>query len=458
MSDDRGKLTSFDWRELFPWTNLATALRLAVQPRVLILAALALAGTVAGWRICGSVCSGLFLDSDENRSTATMPFDIGHPPDDRRQHFEETIKRLHPWPWELDSPLAAGGGSVLAGAPGSWWTESPLIKARNQMSAPFVGLFDPSASFEEFVFLLLCALWELVVWAFFGAAITRSAAVALARDEQLSWGQLTAYGRSKWAAYFTAPLFPLFGVLLAAIPLALFSLLLRFDLGLVVAGLFWFVALLGGLFMAILLVGLFFGWPLMWATISVEGTDSFDALSRSYAYTYQRPLHYFFYTLVAAVLGTLGWLVVALFAAATIGLTAWGASWLCGAGVAPIAISDYRWNSLLVTGSAASNAIDPESVGGLGQIGLTLIGFWVNVVVMLAMGFAFSFFWTSTTAIYFLLRRQVDATEMDEVYLPEERQPYGLPPLEQDAAGVPSVTDGPGHSPSGPTAEGTGPE
>ena len=52
--------------------------------------------------------------------------------------------------------------------------------------------------------------------------------------------------------------------------------------------------------MALLLLGLAFGWPLMWATISTEGTDSFDALSRSYAYVFQRPLRYLFYVVVRA--------------------------------------------------------------------------------------------------------------------------------------------------------------
>ena len=84
---------------------------------------------------------------------------------------------------------------------------------------------------------------------------------------------------------------------------------------------------------------------------------------------------------------------------------------------------------------------DSTAMGPMGQAGVTLIGLWVDVAVVLALGFVFSFFWTSTTAIYFLLRRQVDATEMDEVYLPDEQQPYGLPSLEEDAAGVAGVGD-----------------
>ena len=54
------------------------------------------------------------------------------------------------------------------------------------------------------------------------------------------------------------------------------------------------------------------------------------------------------------------------------------------------------------------------------ELGLRLIRFWIDLAVTVAMAFMFSYFWTATTAIYFLLRRHVDATEMDEVYIPEE--------------------------------------
>ena len=90
--------------------------------------------------------------------------------------------------------------------------------------------------------------------------------------------------------------------------------------------------------MALLLLGLIFGWPLMWATISTEGTDSFDALSRTYAYVFQRPLRYLFYAVVAALLGWLGWLLVENFAAAVVWLALWAASWGSGAGAHRVAI------------------------------------------------------------------------------------------------------------------------
>ena len=61
--------------------------------------------------------------------------------------------------------------------------------------------------------------------------------------------------------------------------------------------------------------------------ISAEGSDSFDALSRSYAYTFQRPLHYLFYALVAAAIGWLGWLLVRSVAAGVIWMSYWAAGW-----------------------------------------------------------------------------------------------------------------------------------
>src|SRR5205085_5918323 len=113
---------------------------------------------------------------------------------------------------------------------------------------------------------------------------------------------------------------------------AILCLLLKIPVGVLIVGIIWPVVLVCGLFIAILLVGLLFGWPLMSPTVSAEGTDSFDALSRSYSYTYQRPVHYLFYAAVAGVLGMLAWVVVVIFAKGVITYSYWAASWGSGGG------------------------------------------------------------------------------------------------------------------------------
>jgi len=190
--------------------------------------------------------------------------------------------------------------------------------------------------------------------------------------------------------------------------------------GVWLAALVWPLVLLAGLLMAMLALGLIFGWPLMWATIGAEGTDSFDALSRCYAYVFGRPLHYLFYAVVAAVFGALGWLLVSNFAAGVIWAAYWAASW----------------------GSGTENAALLRE-GGLGGAGWLIAVGWVGCVKLLAVGFIYGYFWTASTAIYFLLRRDVDATEMDEVFLEEDASEpsYGLPPLKTDEAGAPAVNE-----------------
>ena len=57
---------------------------------------------------------------------------------------------------------------------------------------------------------------------------------------------------------------------------------------------------------------------------------------------------------------------------------------------------------------------------------------------LLAVGYLFSYFWTSAVAIYFLFSRDIDATEMDEVFLDADadEQAVGLPTIATDRAGT----------------------
>jgi len=185
-----------------------------------------------------------------------------------------------------------------------------------------------------------------------------------------------------------------------------------------------------------LLVGLLFGWPLMWPTVSAEGTDSFDALSRSYSYTYQRPVHYLFYAAVAGILGMLAWVVVLIFTHGVISFSYWAASW--GSGSDRIqTIKQIAEASPALAGQASPDA------GDVLRLGSRAIGFWVRVVKYIAAGFLFSYFWCAATYIYFLLRQAVDATEMDEVAVEEEPESYGLPPMSSEPGGAPQVTEPP---------------
>ncbi len=394
MSEERGAIRSIAWRHVFPSLRLFSAVRLALNFKALLLAAIGTVGTVAGWRVLGQ------LFGDEQSAAVSL---------------EKSVAEVWPWERSLLAPSLDQLTSLEA-----WRTHSPLVIAWNEISLPFRQMYE-APSLTTFAYLLTCALWALIVWSFFGGAITRLAAVAIARHENASLGELTRFVNSRLQGYFVAPLFPMLGTLLVGLLLAGLGLLLRIEYLAIVVAVVWPLVLLGGFVMAFLLIGLFFGFPLMWGAISTEGTDSFGALSHSYSYVYQRPLHYLAYGVMAALVGVLGWVLVTLFLEAILALSAWGVSWGSG-------------------GERFQRLFGPE---GTAEAASAILGFWTNCLVTLAYGFVFSYFWTASTAIYFLLRRLVDATELDEIFMPGESEQHGLPSLKTGADGVPTVTDEP---------------
>ena len=59
-----------------------------------------------------------------------------------------------------------------------------------------------------------------------------------------------------------------------------------------------------------------------------------------------------------------------------------------------------------------------------------LIWFWVAIIVCLVLAFVISFFFSANTTIYFLLRKGVDRTDYEDVFIEENTEE--LPPLETD--------------------------
>jgi hypothetical protein len=450
-----GAIRTVAWKEIFPWLCIFKTFKLAIGFRALAMSALAVLLTATGWAIFGHAfsaadstawlkpyagCPWITLTDmvpDQPDLLGGPPQKFAKPDLSEKTTGEKDAKAIPAKDAEpIVSPApdkSAGAKAALAPAAAaesnSRFLHEPLTGSWMFLSQPLLNGFGLKVTFGNLLCLICCGLWSLAVWAFFGAAITRIAAVQLAANERITWGAALRYACSKYLAYFFAPLGPLVGIALSVIPVLLFAWMLRFGFGAMVAGFLWPVFLIFGLIITLLLLGLIFGWPLMWPTISTEGTDSFDALSRSYAYVFQRPLHYLFYVVVAVIFGWLGWIFVKNFAGAVVWTTYWAASW--DASAARIqAIIDMK-------------TVDGDPLTGMSCAGAWLIHFWTGLAKLLAVGFMFSYFWNANSAIYLLLRRNVDATEMDEVSLDadEGEAKFGLPKIVLDDAGAPEVEE-----------------
>jgi hypothetical protein len=427
MQDAPGDVRADSWWDMCGCGLLLRVFRQAVRLRPLLFALIGALAAIAGWRVLGWV----FSESNEPLMTVVTPRTteegtVVYEPerDEDGKTLPGPLRRLYgSWPWEDTSGLNVHTLVPIEYLHDRLYRFVQYTPARQVHT--FSLLFDINSSTTVVAFLALCLLWALAVWALVGGAITRIAAVAFTTHEQIGWNQARDFSLKNWLAYFSGPGLPLAGVLILAFIMGVGGLFFRIPhVGLFIAGLAWPLWLLAGLLAALLLIGLAVAWPLMWGTISCEGTDAFDSLGRGYGYVFGQPLWYLLYALIALALGWLGWFVVDVFAGAILKLSDWGASW--GAGLAVM-----------------DSLVAPPTDQTVNTWGAYLYLFWQNVVRLLPFAFVFSYFWTAAVAIYLLLRRREDQTELTEVYLEEEGEPHGLPPLKTDTSGVPEVIDTP---------------
>lgn len=338
----------------------------------------------------------------------------------------------------------------------------PLVK----FLSPVLFLLQPRIGILNWIYFSLALVWMLATWALFGGAITRIAAVQVARKDKIGLSEAIRFTLARYISFFSAPLLPLLAVLGVTLCLILFGFLhlIPFVGDIVVDGLGWPLVILAGIVMAVVLVGLV-GWPLMYATISTEGSDSFDAISRSYSYVGQSAWHYLWYSAVALAYGAVLVLFVAFMGSFMVYLGKWGV------GQTPFvekanrdpsylfiyAPPSYQWRTLLLEGGQAPNGqplvvngqIQPDAVDAYtatfhpwNTAASVMVAAWLWLVFLIMIGFGYSYFWSASTIIYLLMRRNVDDTDMDEVYLEadESEDVYSPPPPTATAPAPTSAT------------------
>src|SRR5262249_30993958 len=152
-----------------------------------------------------------------------------------------------------------------------------------------------------------------------------------------------------------------------------------------------------------LLVGLV-GWPMMYATVSTEGSDSFDAISRSYSYVFQNPWQYIWYSFVAIVYGAVLVFFVGFIGSMAVYMGKLGVSHTPGAEYfnrepsylfiwAP---TSFDWQRLLLQGSEAvdrstgqiqiGNITDRPDFHAWNYVGAALVTLWLWLVFLMVVG------------------------------------------------------------------------
>ncbi|MDR2114927.1 MAG: hypothetical protein LBP87_00945 [Planctomycetaceae bacterium] len=251
----------------------------------------------------------------------------------------------------------------------------------------------------------------LFIWSLFGGMICRTIALRLTIDQSESGKELCRFMKQRGTGFLSSIIIIVLGILFCLIPIKLWGYFFAIPILDYLMAVLFPVAVIFGFFVMVLVIGLFLGWSLLFAAVSVDGSDGFDAVSRMFSYVYQRPLHYLIYWMVSGVLGVLGFVFVSIFVDGSIYLS-------CQFGGFPIQAAIPSFGHLTL----------PETYAGLSPPE-NLILIWCGMLQLVKPAYAFAWFWTSSVAIYLLLRRSVDATPFDEVYRLVSAKPRTLPEI-----------------------------
>lgn len=425
MSESPAEIKRIHWSDVFAFTAVFRSFRMALDWKTLLLAFLGLFVTYLGGRtldlvwasnhmpiVSSAHVSELDAYAMGGRSGAKQFIkEQGGDKAARRvgafalllQHARVTANRA------MHGVMALNPGEVLGAIYGAALATLWLVSVH-----PLYGV----------LFVLL----KLSVWALFGGAACRVAMMRATRDERIPLSEALAFARARFGSFLLAPTFGFGIVLIAGLVLMLFGLVGAIPwLGDLVVGLLFVLVIAAALGMAFILIGACAGMPLLYPAIAAEGSDPFDAINRSISYIYERPWRSALYLGAATAYGAicllfvkffvrLGLAAAALFLGATMNL----GSATAGDTKLPDDVGKLTaiWQAPTLTfDNAFVGGFDEYEVGGMSRFGRFLIKGWLYAVWGLVAAFAISFYYAAASIVYLLLRREVDATDIEDVYM-----------------------------------------
>jgi hypothetical protein len=269
----------------------------------------------------------------------------------------------------------------------------------------------------HFLYCIIFFIIKLAVISIAGGSLCRITALQFARGEKPGLTEALGFSTKKFLSFFTAPLVPA-GIIIF-IGLLIFLLGLTGNIpraGELLIGIFMLLALIAGALIAIVLIGAVAGFNLMFPAVAYDGSDCFDAISRSFSYVYSKPWRMGFYTAIAAVYGAICYTFVRFFAFLLLLVTRWF-----------LQLGIWVENSSNEVNKLAAIWPEPSFTNLFGSPASTMANwsqstaaFLVYLVLLVVIGllvaFVISFYFSANTIIYSLMRNRVDNTALEDIF------------------------------------------
>lgn len=280
--------------------------------------------------------------------------------------------------------------------------------------------------------LLAFALVFMASAAYADAVICRLTALELSGQERPPLRNVLRFAARKFWTFFITPMVPFALLIVAGLLMTACTLIGAIPyVGEIVIGLVFFLLLGGGFVLMLLALGMLGGFNLLYPTIAVEGSDTFDAMSRAFAYVYARPWRLVFYTLLLLVYGVITLLflgfAIYLLLALTHVFVGWGMSLF---GAVQGAYSGLPKLETIWPTPHFNRLAPPVNWWAMSwseYIGSLLIHFWVYLLVGVLGAYVITYYHSSYTVLYLLLRRSVEGQALTEIEPDEEAKVAAAP-------------------------------
>ena len=282
--------------------------------------------------------------------------------------------------------------------------------------------------FGEFIAFGVLIFGLLAIWSLIGGAITRIAALDYAKDESVRLVDAVKFARKKFWSYFWSPLVPVIGVFFFALCNVIGGLIGRIPVfGEIAVALGFPLALVSGFLMVFIGVIGALGLCFMFPTVSAEGSDAFDAMSRAYSYVLSRPKQFLFYYVINTLYGLVCLAFIAFVAWLMVRLTFFTVGMGMGQKFSMIQSFILQKCNIACLGFCSAHSAGGETaMVSLDRWSLKfLAGILIIYVVFIKLAvwtFATTYLLSAKTIIYFLLRKEIDSTAVTDVYIEEEKK------------------------------------
>lgn len=279
----------------------------------------------------------------------------------------------------------------------------------------------------------------VIIWGICGGAVCRGAAIRFGREDSISPRDVLQYSRTRWLNFAMAPIIPAIVLGLLALVLAGLGMLGAIPaLGELGVGLLFPIVILLGLIAAVVAIGGLLMFPMLWPGMAADDVDPGDAIAHAGNFIAERPFKYLFFMLTSLAYGAVCLMLLKLFvaiglwiAASCLGSTMnWGQAYALTDGDAANKVEASKLTAMWQAprpndGRPFYGTFDGPKLRHVSDFSARCIKAWIFVLWGVVAAFAVTFFHVSSTIVYFVMRRDVNETDMEDVYL--ERADAGTP-------------------------------